>query len=198
MKVEQMRLVKIMGLTCLIISYCSFNEYFFVWSSNIISKDKTETFNIKELIQEQKVGMDFTVWKGKDKLSGTGYIEICQGKYKGKHWQDGSSYVEEEAFGITEGIILKYYPDFDHFKPNEIPKITGLEIAEAWNNAASQLLKSDSNELLSILNLEGEYGQFMFEKIQANILPIANMLKELSTLFRDYYAANEWVSVLGI
>jgi hypothetical protein len=198
MKVEQVRLIKIMGLTCLIISCCASNENFLVWSSNIISKDKTETDNIKKLIQAQKVDMNFTIWKSKNELSGTGYVEICQGKFKGKHWQDGSSFVEEEAFGITEGIILKYFPDFDHFKPNEIPKIIGLEIAEAWNNAASQLLTSDSNELLSILNLEGKYGQFMFEKIQANIHPIANMFNELSTLLSVYYSANEWICVLGI
>lgn len=149
-------------------------------------------------MNKPKMGSDFTIRRYKIELKGTGYYQISPGKYQGLHWQDGSVFVNEDVFGFIEGIICNYYPNYNPMGPNDIPKELGLKIADAWDSASSKLLMSDPKEVLSILNLDGEYGEFMFEEIKLNKILIAKMLGELSTLLRDYYNSTEWICILGI
>ena len=106
--------------------------------------------------------------------------------------------MREDVFGVTEGIVLRYFPDYNPLGPNDIPIVIGLAIAEDWQKASEKLVISDPHEVLSILNLEGEYGQFIFNEIQNNKVSIAKMLSELAALVKDFYNANEWICILGI
>lgn len=144
------------------------------------------------------MGTDYSVIKDIKELKGSGYYQICPGKFNGRFWQQECVFVREDVFGVTEGIIYNHYPNYNSMGINDIPKALGLEIAASWEKAASELLTADSNNVLPILFLEGEYGEFMFEDIMANKVTISKMLGELAIILRDFYETNDLISILGI
>ena len=131
-------------------------------------------------------------------LTGTGYIEICPGMFRGKHWLEECHYFEEEAFGVAAGVLLKHFPDYNPFGPNDFPMEVGLAIAEEWEKTSEKIENLEISEVLKILNLAGPYGEFKKEEIQSHNKEIAIMLRELSVLFNNIYEKHSWLCVLGI
>lgn len=69
----------------------------------------------------------------KSKLKGTCYIEIVPGKYQQRHWQDGSLFFTEEAFGFIEPVFESHLNSYNHYGINNIPKNVGIKIVESLN-----------------------------------------------------------------
>ena len=79
--------------------------------------------------------IDYNIYRNVADLDSTGLFEIGPGRYSGKHWQDRFVFVWEDAFACAEGIVIRHFPDYDHFSMNDIQSDVGLKITSAWRNA---------------------------------------------------------------
>jgi hypothetical protein len=73
----------------------------------------------QDMPSDQPFLYDLTIYRSKAELKGTCYIEICPTKYLGKHFRDGSLFIEEEGFGILEWAFRRYIKDYDHYGFND-------------------------------------------------------------------------------
>jgi hypothetical protein len=142
--------------------------------------------------------MDYVIRHRKSELDSTGYMEIGPGRYSGAHWQDGFLFVWEDAFGMAEGILSKYFPEYDHFATNEIPKSVGLTIIANWEQVASLLPQSNVTEAAEALNLVASYRSGLEDEIAKHSASICVMLRELSLSCRRFYQTSEWICVIGM
>ncbi len=142
--------------------------------------------------------MDYEIRRNKAELDSTGYMEIGPGKYSGKHWQEGFLFVWEDAFGVAEGIVMKYFKDYDHFGMNDIPKEIGISISSEWLKAASALNDASEEKYQELLNLDVVYRNYMAAEISENKQSIIKMLNELAQSFEQFYQTEDWVCILGV
>jgi hypothetical protein len=142
--------------------------------------------------------MDYKVLTQKKDLDSTGYIEIGPGKYSGYHWQDGFIFIWEDAFNIAEGIIIKYFANYDHFSMNDIPYEIGLKIINGWRNVAQNLNELNPEEACQILNLSGPYWDRLDNEIASHREDIIEMLNILANKCEEFYTNNKWICILGI
>ena len=141
--------------------------------------------------------MPFRIHRSKAGL-GTCYIEICPGKYSGKHWQDGCVFIEEEEFLVAEGIIGKHFAEFDHFGPNDLPKDLGRTISAEWRTIASQLPQLNGRDIIEALSLNGTLMLARADLVAANGTDIARMLIELADACDQFYEREDWICILGL
>ncbi len=142
--------------------------------------------------------MDYEIRRNKDELDSTGYMEIGPGKYSGKHWQEGFIFVWEDAFSMAEGIVIKYFKDYDHFGMNDIPKEIGISISSEWFKAASTLNYTSEEKYQELLNLDAVYRNNMATEVSENKQSIIKMLNELAQSFEQFYQTEDWVCILGV
>ncbi|HHJ20967.1 MAG TPA: hypothetical protein ENJ84_14250 [Gammaproteobacteria bacterium] len=142
--------------------------------------------------------MDYEIKRNKAELDSTGYIEIGPGKYSGKHWQEGFLFIWEDAFGMAEGIVMKYFKEYDHFGMNDIPKEIGVSISSEWIKAASALKDACEEKYQELLNLDVIYRNYMAAEISGNKQSIIKMLIELAQSFEQFYQTEDWVCILGV
>ncbi|MDH5178185.1 MAG: hypothetical protein OEZ39_00840 [Gammaproteobacteria bacterium] len=142
--------------------------------------------------------MDYQIRRKKSELDSTGYMEIGPGKYAGKHWQEGFLFVWEDAFGMAEGVVLKYFNSYDHFGMNEIPKDTGVLISAEWRKAADNLPAADASEYPSLLNLDAAYRSNLEAEVSGNKQSISQLLIELADSLDEFYKTEDWVCILGM
>lgn len=142
--------------------------------------------------------MDYEIRRNKAELDSTGYMEIGPGKYSGKHWQEGFLFVWEDAFGVAEGIVMKYFKEYDHFGMNDIPKEIGISISSEWLKAASALNDASEEKYQELLNLDVVYRNYMAAEISENKQSIIKMLNELAQSFEQFYQTEDWVCILGV
>ncbi len=142
--------------------------------------------------------MDYEIRRNKDELDSTGYMEIGPGKYSGKHWQEGFIFVWEDAFSMAEGIVMKYFKDYDHFGMNDIPKEIGISISSEWFKAASTLNYTSEEKYQELLNLDAVYRNNMATEVSENKQSIIKMLNELAQSFEQFYQTEDWVCILGV
>ncbi len=142
--------------------------------------------------------MDYEIRKKTSELDSTGYMEIGPGKYSGKHWQDGFLFVWEDAFGMAEGIVMKYFKDYDHFGMNDIPKEVGTLISSEWFRVATLLETANPYEYQELLNLDSVYRTYIETEVSENKEPITMLLLKLSNSFKQFYTSEDWVCILGM
>ena len=142
--------------------------------------------------------MDYRIRRRKSELESTGYVEICPGKYCGKHWQDGCLFIWEDAFGMAEGIILKHFHAYDHFSMNDIPEEVGRVMIEEWKRVAAQLNEMSPEQAHSVLNLQVVYREFLKEEVHSHKSEIASMLHELAEACEEFYEQGKWICILGM
>jgi hypothetical protein len=141
---------------------------------------------------------DYRIFRNKEDLDGTGYIEIGPGAYQEKHWQPGFLFIGEHAFAMAEGILVKHFPTFDHFGMNDIPKYLGKSVIADWQAAASELPHLSAAESVQRLNLDAVYRNADGMEIVQNGEGIAAMLVELAGECQKFYEPEEWLCVLGM
>lgn len=54
------------------------------------------------------------------KLIGTAYFEFMAGPYKGRCWNYGSLFLDEESFGFVEPRFQAIVPGYDHYSFTEL------------------------------------------------------------------------------
>lgn len=142
--------------------------------------------------------MNYKIYRSKNELDSTGYMEIGPGTYSGEHWQEGFLFIWEDAFGMAEGIVMKHFPKYDHLDMNDIPRNVGELIIKEWYEAASTVVSSQLNIVQEVLNLNAVYHAFMGEEIEPNRENISLMLRELAHSCEDFYKQNSWICILGV
>ncbi len=142
--------------------------------------------------------MDYKIRRNTSELNSTGFIEIGPGKYSGKHWQDGSLYVWEDAFGVAEGIVMKYFNDYTHFGFNNLPKEIGTLLLAKWREVALGLKTANEDEYLELLNLDVVYRANLTTEVAKNKESIIELFIDMANAFEQFYEADEWVCILGV
>ncbi len=142
--------------------------------------------------------MDYLIRREKADLDSTGYMEVGPGRYSGKHWQPGFLFVWEDAFAMAEGILAKHFPAYDHFSMNDIPKETGLVVAEEWSRASQALISARPEGAETLLHLDAAYRTGLEKELADQRGAISAMLKELAAECRSFYETEDWVCILGM
>lgn len=142
--------------------------------------------------------MDYRIRRNPSELESTGYMEIGPGKYSGLNWQDGFLFVWEDAFGMAEGILAKYLPEYDHFGMNDVAKEVGLQVISEWRRVADVLGSLGLEEACRALNLEASYHGGFEDDVAADRGPIAALLRELADECERFYRQGEWICILGV
>lgn len=112
-------------------------------------------------------------------FTGTDYIEIAPGIFSGLHWQDGYLFVAEDDFLPAEGIVRKYFEDYDHYGMNNIPIADAKLIAGTWAAAAVILPSIEIDCIRDTLHLFNTSDAVILE-IAEHRIGISRMLKELA------------------
>jgi hypothetical protein len=140
--------------------------------------------------------MDYRIYRNKNELESTGYIEIGPGKYTGAHWQEGFLFVWEDAFGMAEGILAKHLPEYDHLSMNDLPRNIGRFVTAEWRDAARRLAGMSPKDVRRLLNLGASYGERLDDEVIRHCANIAGLLSELADACDGFYERNEWVCVM--
>lgn len=125
-------------------------------------------------------------------------MEIGPGKYSRKHWQDGFAFVWEDAFGMAEGIVARHFPEYDHFRMNDIPAEVARRIADDWRQTAARLTSMSNDEAHDALNIAATFSTRLDSEVGPNRQPIADMLAELSDVLDEFASQEDWICILGI
>lgn len=143
--------------------------------------------------------IDYNIYRNVADLDSTGLFEIGPGRYSGKHWQDRFVFVWEDAFACAEGIVIRHFPDYDHFSMNDIQSDVGLKITSAWRNASMKLGSvRDSSEAAELLNIKEAYRNHLEPIAFSDRLKIVAMLSQLADECESFYKSDEWICILGM
>lgn len=128
-------------------------------------------------------------------------MEIRPGKYPKyfrQHYQDGSIFIDEEAFTMATGILMNHYFEYNHFGPNDIPKNIGMKITTEWRDVANQLYYMSDSQVRNALNLDSLERKWIDTVIASHKVEIIDMLRELADKCDEFYDQGDWVCILGI
>lgn len=142
--------------------------------------------------------MDYTVHQDPKALDSTGYMEIGPGKYAAQHWQYGFLFIREDAFSVSEGIVLKYFPDYDHYGTNDIPRMPGLAIASELRSAAQSLKSASAVEVSRLLALPSWQSTGLDSELAAHRSQMRAMLDEIASALEQAYRAGGYACILGM
>ena len=98
---------------------------------------------------------------------------------------------------MATGIIVKYFEDYSHFGPNDIPKNAGKKIAAEWEHLATLMDKMNSEKIISALHVEG-IRNWIDSDIDNYKADIAGMLLSLAEAFNAFYEEGDWIYIEGV
>jgi hypothetical protein len=143
---------------------------------------------------------EIAIIRDKSQLEGTCYIEIVPGKYQKKHWQKGSIFFDEEAFGFIEPIFEKFVNGYNHYGMNDASKTEWLKIVNELENLNEIL--SSATEFDDVLGNVGLMFSGTREKFQKNFEEnkklLIQMNVELVSWIKKVLKTHEHIAVLGI
>jgi hypothetical protein len=138
--------------------------------------------------------------KDKNALEGTVYFEILPGPYKNKCWNEGSLFLDEEAFGFVEPVFERFVENYDHYSFMQIDAKTGKQILGGLNELRTAIETSQAVE-----ELEGIIGFFYRDtatnfqsNFETNRNGLVKMVEELSEWFEDMFQTHQTISLLGL
>ena len=133
-------------------------------------------------------------------LTGTTYIELLPGPYRGKCWQEGSLFLSEERFGYIEPLVAQNLPGYSHYAFNEGDRT-------AWNGVLRDLeslrvfLESGPHrdELqIRVGFFFGDSERRFAADLDANLARLIAMVAELDAWVRGALRRESVISVLGL
>ena len=124
----------------------------------------------------------------------------CPGKYQKKHWQEGSLFFDEEAFGFIEPIFERCIGGYNHYSMNDGSK-------EEWEKIIVEL--EQLNEILKsstgfefLLDKMGFIFNGTRDRFQTNFLESKKLLlrmnEELVAWAKETLKSHNHIAVLGI
>ncbi|WP_444893315.1 hypothetical protein ACJJIE_01730 [Microbulbifer sp. TRSA001] len=138
--------------------------------------------------------------KDRSKLEGTCYIELCLGKYKGKHWDESSLFFDEEVFGLIEVIFERNIPNYNHYCMNDADSNSwGKILTELKELSESLRSANDFNEIIGKVSFvfggTRDYFQNHFQSCRGQL---QEMISELSAWAETNINKYGHIAVLGI
>jgi len=138
--------------------------------------------------------------RDKTSLEGTVFIELLPGRYKGTCWNSGSVYLDEETFGLFEGVIELEVPEYSRYAFTDVTRAKWLRIAARIHAFASELRAAKSWQALPkdirfiFLGTEARFA----EDLPTNAQELANTATELASWVEHVLQEHEAIAILGI
>jgi hypothetical protein len=143
---------------------------------------------------------EIAIIRDKSKLAGTCYIEIVPGKYQKKHWQKGSLFFNEEAFGFIEPIFERFINGYDHYSMNDASKTEWLKIVKELEKLNGSLsLATDFESFMGEVGFKFSGTRENFQtNFEENKKLLIQMNVELISWVKKVLTKHEHIAVLGI
>jgi hypothetical protein len=136
----------------------------------------------------------------RQELGGTVYFELLPGPYRGKCWNEGSLFVEEDVFCLLEPTISRHHSGFDHYSFTTIGSSVWREIVidlrQLSRTAASAKTFADLRPHVGFCFTNSDAD---FEAdFEGNKEALARLARELATWVDSCVEEKECISILGI
>ena len=141
----------------------------------------------------------YQIFRNFDGRSGTCYVEVLPGPFKGRCWNAESLFFDEDAngFGIVETIIASRVPVYDHYDNTEIDSHTCWDIVRDLEKLisllASDTLPSELQRLPVFVR-----SQAFFADVESNRPALFTMLTELVAWLRDTLSYYRSITIVGM
>ena len=139
------------------------------------------------------------IYNKKD-LSGTLYVEIQPGKFKGEHWSKTSIFLDEEAFGYLLPSIKKRYKNFSYYGFSDISCFTWKDILKELDKTKAILQSTpEESEIQYYIEFVEEGMDVTFKKCyKENLQHAIQIIDEFQRWMYKNIEKNECIAVLGI
>lgn len=136
----------------------------------------------------------------KKELSGTLYVEIQPGKFKGEHWSEISIFLDEEAFGYLLSSIKKQYKDFSYYGFNNIACFIWKDILKELEETKVILQSTpQESEIKHYIEFVEEGMDVTFKKrYKENLQQAIQIINEFQRWMYKNIEKNEYIAILGI
>lgn len=142
--------------------------------------------------------MEFIVYRDPTILESSAYMEIGAGKYSGKHWQDGFIFVSDDTFPLLQSIIERHFPEYGHYRMNDVPRESGLAIASDLRIASQALGDTNQKDALELSVLFHGQSRWVERVLVHHREEVQNMLDEVAATLEQAYVANDYSCILGM
>lgn len=122
--------------------------------------------------------------------------EIGPGKFK-RYLQEGFIFIDDADFTYAEGVVKKYFPKYDHWRPNNISKTIGLKIAKEWREVAEQLRHADKKQIKDVMHSLNNVNEWHENYMNENRENISSMLIKMADFLEGILKTNKWFCILG-
>ncbi|KPF67744.1 hypothetical protein IP84_12480 [beta proteobacterium AAP99] len=133
-------------------------------------------------------------------LDGTQYFELMPGAYRGRCWNEGSIFIDEEVFGFLEPIFECRVPAFNHYAFSQADSTQCAKLASDLTQLAEQLDAAESMRALrSQLGFVFTTSEARFlQDFLANKVALAALARAVATWIRVCADRDGGIAVLGI
>jgi hypothetical protein len=133
-------------------------------------------------------------------LQGTDYFEFLPGEYRGKCWNAGSAFMDEEVFGFLEPSVARCEPKYDHYAFTPVQQGTWERIIQELSKVQSNVAGAkDSSDLATKVGLFFTTTQ---ETLAADFAghqaSIVSLIDSFTTWIRAQLNKHETISILGL
>lgn len=144
--------------------------------------------------------LDIRIITSTKALKGTQYFELMPGAYRGRCWNEGSLFIDEEVFGYLEPIFECRVPAFDHYAFSQADPTQCAQLASDLTKLAEQLEAAESMRVLrSQLGLVFTTSEARFvQDFHANKAALAELAQAVAKWIRACADRDGGISVLGL
>ena len=114
-------------------------------------------------------------------LTGTCYIEVLPGKFRGECWNTSSVYFREEHFGIFEPTIMRHCPKHDHYSFTDIGK-------PIWEKILIDLqrIHQQCSETLQLSEIRDDVSLYFFTSNSRNTDSESETMRSLKQTLNEF------------
>lgn len=143
--------------------------------------------------------MSFLI-RDKAHLSGTVYVELLPGPYKGQCWGEESIFFAEHHWCLLERIVQRHYSDYNHYGFQTVGKAAWLPILKEFEHLANLIESGASFAAIRseiLFASESSEKEFLSEEAE-NMQMLMHTLNETSHWVTSVLESGQPVSVLGL
>lgn len=141
----------------------------------------------------------YQILRNIDGRSGTCYMEVLPGPFRGNCWNAESLFFNEDAdgFGIVETIIASRVPAYDHYDNTEIDSHACWDIVRDLEKLIGVLAADASPSELQQLPIFQRHKNF-FADVESNRPALLTMLTELVAWLRVTLDSYRSITIVGM
>ena len=141
----------------------------------------------------------YQIFRNIDGRSGTCYMEVLPGPFKGRCWNAESLFFDDDADGfcVVETIIVSRVPAYDHYDNTEIDGHTCWDIVRDLEKLITLLVSNVSPSELQRLPVFARTQAFFADE-ENNRPALRAMLTELVAWLRDTLSYSGSITIVGM